>query len=232
MDYVFLSGTGLFYGCSPDEVKIMLGCLDAGRKAYRKGEYIYRAGECIQAMGIVLSGSVNIESDDLWGNRSMINHILPGQIFAETYACIPGEPMMVSVVADEPAEVLFLELPKLLKICPSACPYHASLVQNLLKATAQKNLNLSRRIMHTSAKTIRGRLLSYLSFLAAQQGSNDITVPYNRQQLADYLSVDRSALSGELGKLQKEGILKVQKNRFLLCGEPEEILGRARNPQS
>ena len=221
MDYIFLSRTGLFRGSSPEETERIVGGLGARVKAYQKGEYIYRAGDCICEMGIVLSGSVNIESDDLWGNRSILNHIAPGQIFAETYACIPGEPMMVSVAADETAEVLFLDMARLLESGAGACPHRERLVNNLLSATAQKNLNLSRRIMHTSAKTIRGRLLSYLSFQAARHGSNDITIPYNRQQLADYLSVDRSALSKELGRLQREGTLEVQKNHFLLCGSLE-----------
>ncbi len=222
MDFIFLSGTVLFQGILPSEVESMLECLGARRKSYEKGQSIHYAGDIIQTIGLVLSGSVNIENDGLWGNRDILNHITPGEIFAETYACIPGEPMMVSAVAAEPAEVLFLDMGKILASCPSACPRHSRLIRNLLAATAQKNLNLSRRIMHTSAKTIRGRLLSYLSYQAAKQKSSTVTVPYNRQQLADYLSVDRSALSGELGKMQRDGILEVDKNRFRLLGGLKE----------
>lgn len=219
MDFVFLSDTALFRGMRPPDVEGMLECLGARQRSYEKGELIHHAGDIIQTMGLVLSGSVHIENDGLWGNKDILNHITPGQIFGETYACIPGEPMMVSVVAAQSSEILFLDMGKILTTCPSACPHHGMLIRNLLAATAQKNLNLSRRIMHTSAKTIRGRLLSYLSYQAARQGSSTVTVPFNRQQLADYLSVDRSALSGELGKMQRDGILQVNKNCFTLCGK-------------
>lgn len=216
MDTAFLAKTPLFQGTSPDEVAAMLKCLDATRKSYQKGEYIYYAGDYAQNLGIVLSGGVNIENDDIWGNKSILNHIFPGQIFAEAYASVPGETMMVSVVADTATEVLMINVGRILHTCPTACAHHSKLIRNLLSVTAQKNLNLSRRILHTSAKSIRGRILSYLSFQASRQGSSSVTIPFNRQQLADYLNVDRSALSNELSKMQKDGILEVQKNHFTL----------------
>lgn len=216
MDYSFLAKTILFRGTAPDEIKAMLGCLGAEQKQFKKGGIIYHAGDTVQAMGLVLSGSVNIENDDLWGNKSILNHIPAGQIFAETYACIPGEPLMVSVMAAEATEVLFLKSERILKTCPSTCGHHTKLIRNLLSVMAQKNLNLSRRITHTSSKTIRGRLVSYLSYEAAKQGSYRILVPFNRQQLAEYLGVDRSAMSNELSKMQKDGLLEVEKNLFYL----------------
>ncbi len=216
MDYAFLSKTPLFEDCSPAEVRSMLECLGAKQSTYKKGEYIYRAGDNVHSIGVVLSGGVNIESDDLWGNNSILNHIEAGQIFAETYACVPNEPMMVNAVTDSRCEVLFLDIDCVLGICPSACAHHSRLIRNLLAVTAQKNLNLSRRILHTSSKSIRGRLLSYLSFQAAKQGGNIVATPFNRQQLADYLSVDRSAMSNELGKMQKEGLIQAHKNIFVL----------------
>lgn len=216
MDYQFLSETILFEGASAGETEKMLNCLGAGEKNYDKGEVIYHAGDIVHSMGLVLSGCVNVESDDLWGNKSILNHIEKGQIFAETYACIPDEPMMVNVVAQEASVVLFINAGRLLSTCPNACTYHSRLVRNLLSATARKNLNLSRRILHTSSKSIRGRLISYLSFQAARQGSHHVTIPFNRQQLADYLGVDRSAMSKELGRMQKDGLLTVNKNAFCL----------------
>lgn len=225
MDYIFLSGTILFQGLTPSEAESMLRCLGVVRKSYEKGQVIFHAGDTIQTMGIVLSGSVNIENDGLWGNRDILSHITAGQIFGETYACIPGEPMMVNAVAAEPSQVLFLDMKRVLTSCPAACPHHSRMIRNLLAATAQKNLNLSRRIMFTSPKTIRGRLLSYLSFLAARQKTTTVTVPFNRQQLADYLSVDRSALSGELGRMRREGLLEVDQNRFTLLEEEKGAYG-------
>ena len=121
---------------------------------------------------------------------------------------------MVNVIAMSDCEVLFLDVRKILKVCPNACEFHQNLVQNLLAISAQKNLNLSRRIFHTSSKTIRGRLLSYLSYQAMECGKNEFDIPYNRQQLADYLGVDRSAMSNELGKMQKDGLIEVKRNHF------------------
>ena len=167
-------------------------------------------------MGLVLSGGVNIEIDDLWGNKTILGHVDAGQLFAETYACIPGEPLMVSVVASEKSSVLFLNAGKLITTCQSSCTHHNKLIQNLLQISAQKNLALSRRSLHTSSKTIRGRLLSYLSEQAKRSGSYRFTIPFNRQQLADYLGVDRSAMSNELSKMQREGILLYHRNSFVL----------------
>ena len=211
MDYQFLQKTPLFSDSSIDEIKSMLNCLEAEKKKFAKGDVIYRAGDTVQSMGLV-----QIENDDLWGNKSVLDSIAPGMVFAETYAFLPGEPLMVSAVASEPSEILFLNGARILQSCPNACIHHSKLIRRLLTISSQKNLNLSRRIFHTSAKTIRGRLVSYLSGQAAQSQSPDFTIPFNRQQLADYLSVDRSALSNELGKMQRDGLLQVNKNHFIL----------------
>ncbi|WP_411337787.1 Crp/Fnr family transcriptional regulator [Ruminococcus gauvreauii] len=216
MDYFFLSKTLLFRGDSPEEIKIMLDCLGCEQKTFKRGEVIYRSGDIVQSLGIVLSGRAQIENDDLWGNKSILDSVGPGQVFAETYACVPGEPLMVSVIAAEASEILFLNIGRVLKTCPNACQHHSRLVSNLLTISAQKNLNLSRRIFHTSSKSIRGRLMSYLSFQAARHGCFEFTIPFNRQQLADYLSVDRSAMSNELSKMQREGLLTADKNHFCL----------------
>ena len=216
MDFSFLIDTALFAGTTAEEAKAMLACLGSFEREYDKGAVILRAGDCTDHMCMVLLGSVNIELDDLWGNKTILGHAEAGQLFAETYASIPGEPLMVSAVAAEKCEVLFLNATRLLSPCTNACAHHGKLIRNLLAITAGKNLALSRRSLHTSSKSIRGRLLSYLSEQAKQSGSYRFTIPFNRQQLADYLGVDRSALSNELGKMQKEGLLQFEKNRFSL----------------
>lgn len=218
MDYIFLSNTILFRGASPEEVRAMLDCLGAEKRKYQRGEVVYHAGDSISLMGLVLFGSVSIENDDVWGNKSILDKVGPGQVFAESYACVPGEPLMVSVVAADTAEILFLDISRVLHICSNTCVFHSKLIGNLLFISSQKNLNLSRRIFHTSSKSIRGRLLSYLSFQATQHGSCDFEIPFNRQQLADYLSVDRSAMSNELSKMQRDGLLSVKRNHFILAG--------------
>ncbi len=175
-----------------------------------------RAGDRAEAMGLVLTGSVNIENNDAWGNRSILDNIGPGEIFAETYSCLPEEPMLVDVAAAESTQLLLLSASKVLFPCDSACPHHMALIRNLLTLTARKNLSLSRRILYTSSKSIRGKLLSYLSAQASLQQSNRFSIPFNRQQLADFLGVDRSALCTELGKMRRENLIECEKNRFVL----------------
>lgn len=216
MEEIRLSDTVLFEGVSEKEAREMVNCLQAVRKRYEKQEMIYRMGEHAEALGMVLSGSVWVARDDIWGNRTILEHIGPGQVFAEVYACTPKEPLMIHVAAAQTCEILFLSVEKILTLCPASCSFHSRLVRNLLSVTAQKNLSLTRKIFHTSPKTIRGRLCSYLSFEAVRQGSRTFDIPFNRQELADYLGVDRSAMSHELGKMSKEGLVFVERNRFHL----------------
>lgn len=218
MNFLFLTETPLFRGITAQELEDMLACLGTDVRSYEKGQMIYRTGDVITSLGVVLSGSVLIENDDIWGNTTVLDRVVPGQIFAETYACTPDEPLMVNVVAAEPAQILFLNVGRVLHACSNACGHHTALIHNLLTLSAQKNLNLSRKIFHTSPKTIRGRLLSYLSYQSMRSGSSTFTIPFNRQQLADYLNVDRSALSNELSKMQRDGLIQVERNHFTLLG--------------
>ena len=211
-----LAASALFSGMTPQETAEVLRCLGAERRVFQKGEMICRAGEAAAALGVVLSGRVLIGRDDFWGNTTVLDSVGPGQIFAEAYACTPGEPLMVNVAAAEAAEVLLLPAERMLTPCAAGCPHHGKLLRNLLALTARKNLGLSRKIFYTAAKSIRGRLLSYLSDQALRTGSRSFTIPFNRQQLADYLNVDRSALSSELGRMRREGLLLAEKNRFTL----------------
>lgn len=216
MDYLFLSKTILFRGISPEEIQSMMGCLQGISKKYAKGSIIHHAGETISTMGLILSGSVCVESDDVWGNKSILDKVSAGHIFAENYACLPGEPLMVNIVATEAVEILFMRTDCMFTVCSHTCGFHNQLIRNMLTLSAQKTLNLSRRILHTSSKSIRGRLLSYLSYQATQQVSREFDIPFNRQQLADYLSVDRSAMSNELGKMQREGLIRSNRNHFTI----------------
>ena len=223
MKGTLLANTALFRGASPQEAEAMLNCLGAAERGYTKGEQIYHSGDYVSDLGMVLSGSVLIQTDDLWGNTTVLDRIGPGQIFAETYACVPGEPLMVDVVAAEGTQVLFLNVERVLRVCSHTCAHHSKLIRNLLLLSAQKNLNLSRKIFYTSSKTIRGRLLSYLSYQARRNGTPSFTIPFNRQQLADYLNVERSALSNELSKMQRDGLLVVEKNHFTLTRNSSDL---------
>lgn len=213
MDFHFITETDLFCGCSEEDVRNMAEYLGFRTIAYKKGSIIYQEGTSVTDIGLVLSGRVQIGHNDFWGNQSILSIVPAGGVFAEAYACIPGERLMIQVTANEPCEILFINVPKLFTPCAAGSIQH-KLMQNLITISAQKNLQLSRRSLHTSPKTIRERLLSYFSQLMAEQGSQNIELPFDRQQLADYLNLDRSALSKELGKMKKDGLIDYRKNRF------------------
>lgn len=193
----------------------MLSCLGAEQRHFSKGEMICRTGDIVTALGMVLTGAILIENNDLWAIPPFWTALGRGRSSPRPMPALPANPM-VNVVAAEPVDVLFLNMDRVLQVCSHACTHHNRLIRNLLSISAQKNLNLSRKIFHTASKSIRGRLSSYLSYQAIRSGSHSFTIPFNRQQLADYLNVDRSALSNELSKMQKEGLLKVDKSRFEL----------------
>lgn len=210
------SNTQLFYGLKEDEITSLLGCLNAEKCSYKKGEVILSEGSITEDIGIVLSGMAIISCCDIWGNNSILGNAAPGSVFAEVYACIPGQPLLVTVSAAEDTSILFMNVGRVLTTCTNACPFHARLARNLLTVCAHKSLRLSQRIQHTSSKSVRGRLMSYFSECAKHAGSNSFLIPYNRQQLADYLNVDRSTMCNELSKMQKDGMIEYERNHILL----------------
>ena len=216
MNNFFLKNTPLFHGIREEEIQAMMSCLGAREKHYQKHEVILRAGSPTAEIGLVESGSVNIVVNFYWGSSNIFGHVEKGSIFAENYASIPGQELLCDVVAAEECEILFLNMRQLSSTCSKACSFHNRLIQNLLSISAKKNLGLSSRMMHIAPKGIRDRLLSYLSEQALKNGSSHFLIPFDRQQLADYLGVDRSALSNELSKMQKDGLITYRKNEFTL----------------
>ncbi len=213
MDITALQTTMLFRGMQDTEIGEALSALEAKEKTYKKGETLLHAGTTAPGMGLVLTGSVTVESNDLWGNRTILSHVGPGQVFAETYALLPTEPLLVDVTANGACRVLFLSLGRLTQTDPALS---GKLFANLLTISAHKNLHLSGRSFHISPKTIRGRVLSYLNAVSLRTGKREFDIPFDRQQLADYLNVERTALSKELSKMQADGYFTVRKNRFAL----------------
>lgn len=205
----------IFFGFSEEECQAITRLSCFWKKDFTKDAVIFHKGDRTGEAGVVLSGSVNIESTDLWGNKSILSNIRSGHIFAETYA-LCREPMMVDVVAAENSEVLFINLCFLLGENNRKESWYAKLISNLLGMTAQKNIVLSNRIFFTSAKTIRSRLLSYFTSMSVKSGTTTFQIPFNRQQLADYLNLDRSALSKELCKMRDDGLIEFYKNSFKL----------------
>lgn len=216
-----LRKSALFRGIALSELERALACLDVKEKEYQKGDTIYHRGDTVHRIGLVLSGSVHIVKGDVWGTENILAHISPGQVFAETYACIGREPLMVDVIASEKAAVLFIDARKILTGSVTIQNGRDKLVQNLIQIMAGKNLYLSHKMSHITPKTIRERVLSYLSYEAMAQKNREFDIPFNRQQMADYLQVERSALSNELSKMREEGLLSFHKNHFILGIEQE-----------
>ncbi len=210
-----LKKSPLFEGLGEKEIDAMLSCLGAEKKSYEKDAFVYRTGEHVESVGLVLSGRIHVVREDFWGNSNLVAVIEPGQTFAESYACT-GMPLAVSAVASEKTEVLFLRIYRVLTTCSNACEFHARLVRNLLSVLALHNLKMNEKLTHVTQRTLREKLLSYLSDESARAGGPRFDIPLNRQQLADYLSADRSALSSELGKMRDEGVITFEKNHFEL----------------
>ena len=194
----------------------MLSCLAARVVEYKKDNYIYMSGSTMSEIGIVLSGSVIIIKEDYWGNRTIISRMSASDMFAESFAFTAGEKLSISVVAAENAEILFIDCKNIINIETSPFGFHTILINNMVRILAGKNVMLMQKIDHLSCRSTRDKLLSYLSAQALEQKCKAFTIPYNRQELADYLCIDRSAMSSELGKLRDEGILTFHKNSFEL----------------
>lgn len=205
----------MFQGLSESELEQMTDSICTRSCSFAKGGIIFHAGDTVREMGIVQKGSVNIENIDPWGNRGILSNVTAGQVFAETYA-LCQEPLMVNAVAAENCEILFLNLQVLMSEHNMNSSWYLKILQNMLRISVQKNMILSQRIFCTTAKTVRGRLLTYLSGLSVKNGSSTFQVPFDRQHMADYLNLDRSALSKELGKMRDEGMIEFYKNTFRL----------------
>lgn len=206
----------LFTGIEEDEIEEMFHALGAYVETYEKEEFIFRMGEHVDLLGIVLRGNAHIVKEDFWGNRNILTKIGPGEIFAETYACLHSEELGVDVIAAEKSEVLFLNIYKVTGMHKAEERFHHILIRNLLDVLAGKNLMLTSKMGHMTQRSTREKILSYLSEQSRKAHSAQFIIPFDRQQMADYLSVDRSALSKELSKLQKEGLIAYEKNRFTI----------------
>ncbi|MBR3929756.1 MAG: Crp/Fnr family transcriptional regulator [Clostridia bacterium] len=211
-----LKKTRLFQGVQEAEIKSMLSCLGARAKRFEKGEFVLRQGEKVSEVVILLKGSLHIQYIDYWGNRSLLGHVSEGEMFAESYAAPDSGALQNDVIAAEKSVAAFFDVKRLITTCSAACRFHQLVTQNLVFALSEKNRKLVSKIKHMSGRTTRAKLISYLSEEAKKRRASEFTIPFNRQQLADYLSVDRSAMSLELCKMRDMGMLAFDKNQFKL----------------
>ena len=216
MDEYFdiLSQCSLFSGISRQEMGLMLNCLGGKITCIAKGKPVFLEGNPARFVGVVLSGTVQIVRDDYYGNRSVLTVVSPGGLFGEAFACAGVETLPVSAIALQNCAVLLLDCKRVLTGCSNACPFHSRLVRNLLQGIAQKNLMLTSKIRCMSQKTTREKLLEFLLEQAKQQAKAEFVIPYDRQALADYLGVERSAMSAEISKLKKAGRIDCSGSRF------------------
>ncbi len=206
----------LFMGIADQHILKMLNCLGAKKECFDKKYTIIAEGNPAKFIGILLSGSAQMEQVDYYGNRTIVGRVEPSGLFAEEFACAEAEAVPVSVIANEPCEVFLIDCSHILHTCRNNCSFHQQMIFNLMKNMATKNIFYHKKIEVTSKRSTREKLMTYLMFCAKETGSNSFTIPYDRQELADFLEVDRSGLSAEISKLRKEGILTSTKNHFEL----------------
>lgn len=203
----------LFADLTKDEYTDMRKCNCLQEHTFAKGEVILTGGDKTSHMGLLLKGRVNIEIYNLWGDRSILNKLGPGEIFGESYA-ITGEGMVVEAIANEDSRILMINIDRLFHGHHADASWHPKLMRNILLLSARKNIALSKRALQLSFKKIRSRLAAFLSAQALEKGQREFDLPFNRQELADYLNVDRSALSKELMRMQDDGLIEVHRNHF------------------
>lgn len=206
----------LFLGIEETQLATLLNCLKAMTRKYRKDDFVFVAGDGATAVGIVLSGGVRVLQEDFWGNRAILAHVAPGELFGEAFSCAGRNTLPVSVAASAPSEIMTLDYQRIVTTCSSACAFHTRLIMNMMRVLAEKNILLTRKLEHLSKRTTREKLLSFLSAQAVSAKSTSIEIPFNKTELAEYLCVDRSALSRELSAMRDEGLLQYEKNSFEL----------------
>ena len=204
----------LFTGIRSEDMQTMLGCIGHYVREYKKGEIIAFEAETINHVGLVLKGSVDMIKEDVWGNRTMLLRSYAEDVFGETFACGEDSLSVVTFVAAEDSKVMFLSFCRVMHTCSHACVFHQTLIENMVRIIARKNRELMRKIEVVSKKTLREKILAYLSIQSQTQGSSQFEIPLGRVEWAEYLCADRSALTRELAKMKDEGLIDYQRNFF------------------
>jgi len=224
MNYESLKQISLFEGIEPHELKSLISCLGAKYRSYEKNETVLLAGSHVEQIGIVLTGSVQVIKEDLIGNRTIIGNVGEYELFAEVFACASVNVIPITVIASEDCTIMWIGFHKIVATCPSSCVFHTKLIENMMKILARKNMLLNQKIDCLSKRSIRDKLITYLISQADRQKSLIFSIPFSRNELADYLCVDRSAMSRELGKMRDEGLLDYDRNTFRILSRDEFLV--------
>ena len=209
----------LFQGIAPEDRKSILHCMGYYVKSFPKGGIISFEEETVRHIGIVLSGTVDMVKEDLWGNRTMLLRLQRDQVFGETFACGDERASLVTFQVAETAEILFMSFDRIMRSCTKSCEFHHRLTENMVTIMANKNRELMRKVEVVTKRTIREKLLAYLSIQGQLRGSVYFDIPLGRVELAEYLCVDRSAMTRELAKMKDEGLIDYDKNSFRMLIE-------------
>ena len=222
-DFLSLSESSLFANVNAEELQQMYKCISARERAFERDSFVISVGQEVRYVYLILSGSVHIIDEDFWGNRSIIETMVKDTLFGEAYVFSTADSFQISVIAAEDSLLLEIDPTSLFETCSNKCACHTQLVRNALHIVSEKIVLLTEKLQYIMRRSIREKVLSYLSQCSQREKNSSFYIPYSRQQLADYLCVDRSALSHELSKLQAQGMIKYHKNRFELLLEPEDI---------
>lgn len=212
----WLADNRLFEGILPEQMEAMLRCLGSFVREYKKGEVLSLSQEKVKNIGLVLEGTVHMIKEDIWGDKTILALMKGGELFGETFVCGSMPESTVTFQAAENCKILYLSFYKVLHSCSNSCVFHHRLIENMVKLIADKNGQLLEKVEVISKKTLRNKILAYLSMQAQHQESSYFEIPLGRVELAQYLCVDRSALTRELTSMREEGILDYEKNTFRL----------------
>jgi CRP-like cAMP-binding protein len=214
INYEIIQKNELFSDMELSDIKSLLQCLNAKTAEYKKNDFILLQSEPVNLVGIVLSGRINIMKEDFEGNINILAKLGESETFAEAFACAGIKESPVTVQADENCQILFIDWKKIITTCPMACKFHTKIIGNMIRLIAKKNIVLNQKIEILSKRTIREKLLMFFEIQSRSARSRKFAIPYNRETLANYLCIDRSAMSRELCKMREEGIILFHKNEF------------------
>lgn len=206
----------LFEEISEEDLNFLLQCLDSSVKSYPKDSILYLSGSKVTQVGILLSGELQVIREDIAGNRTILTELMPGDLFGETFVCAEIDKSPVTVLATIPSEVMMIQFRHMITTCNSGCSFHTKLIENMMKILARKNLYLNSKIQILSQRSTREKIMEYLMLQAKRTEKTRFSIPYSRNELADFLCVDRSAMSRELSRMQQDGLIQVDKNKFQL----------------